>query len=120
MSAASIAVVIACVPALTASGRPTATYETKVRISANEPSFHGRVQSTFEPCEKRKVRLVRKSHTGNRLIGQDRTDGKGEWKVKVDELTLKSGEYYAWAKRKKMGSKIFVCKPDRSRAIDVD
>jgi hypothetical protein len=120
VSAAGIAVVVACVPVLTASGKPTATYATKVRISANEPAFHGRVQSTFEPCEKRKVRLVRKTDAGNKLIGEDRTDGKGEWKVKVDELTLKSGEYHAWAKRKKMGRKIFVCKPDRSRAIDVD
>ena len=55
-----------------------------------------------------------------KLIGKDRTDGKGEWKVPVDELTLKSGTYYAWSKRKKMGRKTFVCKPDRSRAIVID
>jgi hypothetical protein len=109
-----------CIPVLSASGKPTATYDTKVRISERPPAFHGRVQSTFEPCEKRKVRLVKKEEDGNKLLGKDRTDGKGQWKVPVDELTLKSGTYYAWAGRKKMGRKIFVCKPDRSRAIVID
>ncbi|MGH2961834.1 MAG: hypothetical protein ACRDL3_06540 [Solirubrobacterales bacterium] len=111
---------IACVPALTASGKPSANYETKVRISERSPAFHGRVQSTFEPCEKRRVRLVKKGEDGNKVMGEDRTDGKGTWKVRVDELTLKSGTYYAWAGRKKVGRKIFVCKPDRSRAIVID
>jgi hypothetical protein len=118
--AAIFAGAIACLPALSASGKPTATYDTKVRISERSPAFHGRVQSTFEPCEKRKVRLVKKSVDGNKLLGTARTDGKGEWKVPVDELTLKSGTYYAWSGRKKMGRKIFVCKPDRSRAIVID
>jgi hypothetical protein len=120
VSAAILAIAIGCLPVLSASGRPSATYATKVRISENEPAFHGRVQSTFEPCEKRKVRLVRKGEDGNKLIGEDRTDGKGQWKVRMEELTLKSGTYYAWSKRKKVGRKIFVCKPDRSRPIVID
>jgi hypothetical protein len=53
------------------------TCDTKVRISGEEPAFHGRVQSTFEPCEKRRVRLVRKGDERNKVIGEDHTDGKG-------------------------------------------
>jgi hypothetical protein len=120
VAAAIIAGALACVPALTASGKPSATYDTKVRISERPPAFHGRVQSTFEPCEKRRVRLVKKGEDGNKVMGEDRTNGKGEWKVRVNELTLKSGTYYAWSRRKKVGRKIFVCKPDRSRAIVID
>lgn len=118
--AAAIAVPVACLAPLAASGAPSTTYDTKVRISGEEPAFHGRVQSTFEPCEKRRVRLVKKSDEGNKVIGEDRTDGKGQWKVDVSELTVKSGTYYAWAGRKKVGRKIYVCKPDRSRAIVID
>jgi hypothetical protein len=120
VTAAIVAVGIASVPALTASGEPSANYETRVRISEREPAFHGRVQSTFEQCEKRRVRLVRKGEDANKVMGRDRTDGKGQWKVPVDELTLKSGTYYAWSGRKKMGRKIFVCKADRSRPIVID
>jgi hypothetical protein len=118
--AAVIAVPVVCLAPLAASGAPSTTYDTKVRISGEEPAFHGRVQSTFEPCEKRQVRLVKKSDEGNKVIGEDRTDGKGQWKVDVGELTVKSGTYYAWAGRKKVGRKIYVCKPDRSRAIVID
>jgi hypothetical protein len=40
--------------------------------------------------------------------------------VDVGELTLRSGTYYAWSGRKKVGRKIFVCKPGRSRPIVID
>jgi hypothetical protein len=120
VAAAIVAAGAVTVPALSAIGKPSANYETKVRISEREPAFHGRVQSTFEQCEKRRVRLVRKGESENKVMGMDRTDGKGQWRVPIDELTLKSGTYYAWSGRKKVGRKIFVCKPDRSRPIVID
>lgn len=49
MVAAAIAVPVACLAPLAATGAPSATYDTKMRISGEEPGFHGRVQSTFEP-----------------------------------------------------------------------
>jgi hypothetical protein len=119
-TAAALAGVVLGWAVIPAGGAPVTTYETKVRISERPPAFHGRVQSTFEPCEKRRVRLLKKRVEDNKLMGKDRTDGKGEWKVSVEELTLKSGAYFAKTARKKVGRKLFVCEADRSRPIVID
>ena len=120
VAAVAIALALASAAAVTAVGKPVARYETIVRISNNEPAFHGRVQSLYEECEKRRVKLIRKTVAGKAMLGKTRTDGKGGWEVELDELSLRPGRYYARAARKRTNDETFICQPDRSRAIEID
>lgn len=105
-----------------------ATFPTKVTISKQAPAFHGKVRSDEQRCVKqRKVKLLRRKRAGRpaKLLGTDRTDGRGRWEVtEPDEFTLKSGIYFARAPRKVLDatpmSVATVCDRDRSRKVVVD
>jgi hypothetical protein len=108
----------AAIPALATN---VVKIDSKVTISTRAPAFHGKVKSDRHACETgRKVKLFKRRHGPDRLLGHDRTNHDGKWKVGVDPLS--SGAYYAKVTRREEGTAgtIFVCRRDRSRTLVVD
>ena len=115
------AIATAAVAAIPALATNVVKIDSKVTISHRAPAFHGKVKSDNSGCESnRKVKVFRRHHGPDELLGHDRTDNRGKWKVVVDPLS--SGAYYARVKRRAEGTAgtIYVCKRDRSRTLIVD
>ena len=118
LGAAIATAAVAAIPALASN---VVRIDSKVRISHRAPAFHGKVRSDNNGCESnRKVKMFRRQHGPDELLGHDRTDHRGKWKVEVDPLS--SGAYYARVKRRAEGAAgtIFVCSRDRSKTVVVD
>ena len=96
------------------------TYSTDLYMSKKFPAFHGRVHSASHFCEaNRPVKLFR-TRTGNdKLLGVDRTDANGHWKVALGNR-LSSGVYYSRAPLYGSAALGITCRPDRSRIAVVD
>jgi hypothetical protein len=118
------ALIFAAVPGFALAGGPGQTVEldSNVKIREAFPAFHGKVKSHNAACvEQRRVKLFKERRSGGRkLLGFDQTDGDGKWFVEVDPL--KSGAYFAVAKRREEGTAgtIFVCLRARSKTVVVD
>jgi hypothetical protein len=115
---AALTAAIAAVPALATN---VVKIDSKVTISAHAPAFHGRVKSDNHACETgRKVKLFKRRHGPDHLLGHDETNHKGRWQVGVNPLS--SGAYYAKVTRREEGTAgtIYVCRRDRSRTRVVD
>jgi hypothetical protein len=115
---AALATAVAAVPALATN---VVKIDSKVTISAHAPAFHGRVKSDNHACETgRKVKLFKRRHGPDHLLGHDETNHKGRWQVGVNPLS--SGAYYAKVTRREEGTAgtIYVCRRDRSRTRVVD
>ena len=115
---AALATAVAAVPALATN---VVKIDSKVTISAHAPAFHGRVKSDNHACETgRKVKLFKRRHGPDHLLGHDETNHKGRWQVGVNPLS--SGAYYAKVTRREEGTAgtIYVCRRDRSRTVHVD
>jgi hypothetical protein len=115
---AALATAFAAVPALATN---VVKIDSKVTISAHAPAFHGRVKSDNHACETgRKVKLFKRRHGPDHLLGHDETNHKGRWQVGVNPLS--SGAYYAKVTRREEGTAgtIYVCRRDRSRTRVVD
>jgi hypothetical protein len=111
-------VAIAAIPALATQ---TVKIDSKVTISSNAPAFHGQVKSDKFACERqRKVKLFRQRFGPDKLLGKDKSNNHGKWKIVVDPL--KSGAYYAKLVRREEGTAgtIFVCRGDRSKTVVID
>jgi hypothetical protein len=93
-----------------------------VKIRDGFPAFHGKVTAHNAACvEQRRVKLFKERRNGGRkLLGFDQTDNDGKWLVEVDPL--KSGAYFAVAKRREEGTAgtIYVCLRKKSRTVAVD
>ncbi len=93
-----------------------------VKIRDGFPAFHGKVKAHNAACvEQRRVKLFKERRNGGRkLLGFDQTDNDGKWLVEVDPL--KSGAYFAVAKRREEGTAgtIYVCLRKKSRTVAVD
>ena len=93
-----------------------------VKIRDGFPAFHGKVKAHNAACvEQRRVKLFKERRNGGRkLLGFDQTDDDGKWLVEVDPL--KSGAYFAVAKRREEGTAgtIYVCLRKKSRTVAVD
>jgi hypothetical protein len=112
------AAALLAVPALATN---TVKIDSKVTISTQPPAFHGHVKSIKHACEiQRKVKLFKERPGADKLLGTDKTNHLGRWKVVV--TPLKSGAYYAKVVRREEGTAgtIFVCRGDRSKVIVVD
>ncbi|HMC06091.1 MAG TPA: hypothetical protein VKG89_01725 [Solirubrobacterales bacterium] len=112
------ALAVVAVPALATQ---TVKIDSKVTMSSQAPAFHGKVKSDNHACEtQRKVKLFRQKSGPDKLLGTDKTNHLGRWKIVVDPL--KSGAYYAKVVRRSEGTAgtIFVCRADRSKVIAVD
>jgi hypothetical protein len=110
---AASAVAVAGVFAATALA---ADVETKVKIADGPPAFHGKVKADNEKCvELRKVKLIKKKASGNKVKGKDNTDMNGKWEI---EVNLKSGTYFAKAPERKVGNT--TCLKGKSKEVVVD
>ena len=117
-AALTLALALVAVPALATH---TVKINSRVTISSRPPAFHGHVKSPNHACEiQRKVKLFRQRNGPDKLLGKDKTNHHGRWKIVVDPL--KSGAYYAKVVRRSEGAAgtIFVCRGDRSKTIVVD
>jgi hypothetical protein len=107
-----VGLALVAVPALATQ---TKKIDSKITLPPNEPAFHGRVESRNPACERqRKVKLF-KQHSGpDKLLGTDKTNNHGKWKILVNPL--KPGGYYAKVVRREEGTAgtIFICRGDRS------
>ena len=95
-------------------------YESHIGISEMPPAFHGDVDAEVPQCvPSRIVRLYREKDGDDKLLGQDQTDGTGEWAItEPGDFTLKSGVYYAKVTATLVGGN--RCQKDRSRKLFVD
>jgi hypothetical protein len=113
-----VALAVVAIPALATQ---TVKINSRVTISTNAPAFHGQVKSKNFACERqRKVKLFKQRSGPDKLLGKDKSNNHGKWKIVVDPL--KSGAYYAKLKRREEGTAgtIFVCRGDRSKTVVVD
>ncbi len=86
-------------------------------ISERVPAFNGAIRSSARACESgRRVQLIRKTSSGKRLIGRDRSSARGRWRIPADPL--KPGAYYARAKPKRAGSA--SCRAGRSDVVVIE
>jgi hypothetical protein len=121
------AVLAAALAALasTALAGDVATFDTKVGIANQAPAFHGKLRSDEPACvEDRRVKLLRRTRPGRpaRVLGRDKTGRRGRWAItEPDEFTLRSGIYFARAKRKIIKTPLpTICDRGRSKKIFVD
>lgn len=117
------ALALIAVPAVAFAGAgQTVELNSQVKIRDNFPAFHGKVKAQNPACaEQRRVKLFKQRRNGGRkLLGFDQTDDDGRWFVEVDPL--RSGAYFAVAKRREEGTAgtIFVCLRAKSRTLAVD
>ena len=104
------------------------SFPTELKIRDSFPAFHGKVRSAAPPCEPdRRVKLFKERRNGgSKLLGRTDSNERGKWEILVDPL--KSGAYYAKAKRhivpadrRRAGTGgLIVCEPDFSRTLVVD
>jgi hypothetical protein len=85
--------------------------------------FHGRVKSSEHTCEvQRKVKMFSVSvRPGrDRLVGTDRSNRHGKWRVVV-EMARGQHRFYAKVVRREVrtAGTTFVCRGDRSRLLDL-
>jgi hypothetical protein len=110
---------LVAISATAVAGGPGQTVEidSRIKIRQSFPAFHGKVKSDNMACvQQRRAKLFKQKRNGDKkLLGFDRTNAEGKWKVIVDPL--KSGVYYAVVKRREEGTAgtTFVCLRDKSR-----
>jgi len=102
-----------------------ATFDTKVGIANRAPAFHGKLRSDENACvADRRVKLLRRIRPGRpaKVLGRDKTRNNGRWAItEPDEFTLKSGLYFARAKRRIIETPLpTICDRGRSKKIFVD
>ena len=100
----------------------TVEIATQLKLNSHAPSFHGKVTADNDACAiQRKVKMYVRYGTGPRkLLGSTEADVHGKWKIKVTDI--KSGEYYATAKRTEEGAAgtIYVCLKAKSNSLVAD
>ncbi len=121
-TAASIAlggaVAVAAIVPASAQDMPI---ETKLKLRNSAPAFHGKVKASSDVCVTgRKVRLFKVKKGEDKLLGKDRADAKGGWKILK---TPKSGVYYAKVKEIAAGgeeSPAVLCLKAKSNKVAID
>jgi len=99
---------------------PTKTYATKLVMSEKFPAFHGQLESKNKFCiGARPVKLYRERSGPDKLLGTDRSDGSGAWKVSLGNKLI-SGAYYSLAPVFGSASLGITCKADKSQVAVVD
>jgi hypothetical protein len=102
---------------------PTVFDKFKYKNDGNsKPEFSGKIASPEDKCVKgRDVKLFRKKNGDSKKIGKDSSDGKGKFKIKLDDDPPKSGKYYAEVEQKKFGQSgdKTTCKPTKSGKVEI-
>ncbi len=110
---------LALIGAFAAPSGAGMTYGTHLYMSKKFPAFHGKVHSPSAFCrESRKVKLYRIRNGPDKLLGSDRSEDNGTWKVRVGKLS--SGAYYSRTGRYGSAALGITCRADRSRIVGVD
>lgn len=114
-----IAVACAALLALTASAAARGTFNSKIKVYNSFPAFHGKVNSDGpEFClSHRKVKMYKQRRGPDRLLGKDRTNDRGRWRVRFEPP---SGAYYARVKKLSSASIGITCRRDKSNVIVID
>jgi hypothetical protein len=115
------ALAVATAAAIPALGASTVKVKSRISMPDNSPAFHGRVKSANDDCVRhRKVKLFKKRNGQDKVLGKDKTNHDGKWKVKVDPL--KSGAYYAKVLRSEQHGKgkTLICKSATSITAHID
>src|ERR1700759_2705091 len=90
----------------------THDYATHLRLSAKAPAFHGNVKSSADVCRQhRLVRMFKKKDGKDKLLGTDRSEDNGDWKVSHPNLA--SGIYYARVTKGGSASLGITCEKDK-------
>jgi hypothetical protein len=113
LAALAVALVALLLPAGAASGGKT--YKTKIVVSTDPPTLHGKLVSGYGPCiADRTVKLFREQSGPDELIGVDARTGflYGKWSIPLGKAPT-PGTYYA--KATVQGD----CLPGRSKRITV-
>ena len=100
---------LALLCALAAPSGAGTSFRTHLYMSKKFPAFHGRIHSPNAFC-------IRSGP--DKLLGVDRSEDNGTWKVKVEKLS--TGAYYSQTRRYGSAALGIVCRPDRSRIAGVD
>ena len=79
--------------------------------------FHGRVESTKHACEVHRTVKVFKQHRADQLVGKDRSNRSGRWRVV--QRPPQRGLYYAKVLRREKETAGIVCRADRSKGFDL-
>jgi hypothetical protein len=96
------------------------TYSSRLYMSEKFPAFHGRIHSASNFCEAdRRVKLFKVRPGKDKLLGVDRSDDNGHWKVALGNQ-LVSGVYYSKAPLYGSASLGITCLPDTSQMAVVD
>jgi 5-hydroxyisourate hydrolase-like protein (transthyretin family) len=88
------------------------THFTKFKLERNSSSteFKGKIDSSKSKCVKgRKVKLIRKHNGNKKTLGDDKTNKKGKFDIKLSTGHPKNGKYYARVKKKKFDNDEKVC-----------
>ena len=96
------------------------TFFTKFKLERNSSSseFKGKIDSSKSKCVKgRKVKLIRKHNGNKKTLGDDKTNSKGKFNIKLSTGNPKNGKYYAKAKKKKFDSDQKICLSETSGSI---
>jgi len=122
IAAAAAAGAVAAVAAIPAEATRRVFIDSRIGVARAAPAFHGYVHSRHHDfcAPERKVKVFRERPGKDELLGTDKTNEKGFWRVIVDPLA--SGAYYAKVTRLATGAAgtIYVCRADRSRVLVVD
>ncbi len=98
------------------------TFFTKFKLERNSSSseFKGKIDSSKSKCVKgRKVKLIRKHNGNKKTLGDDKTNSKGKFNIKLSTGNPKNGKYYAKAKKKKFDSDQKICLSETSGSIKI-
>ena len=98
------------------------TFFTKFKLERNSSSseFKGKIDSSKSKCVKgRKVKLIRKHNGNKKTLGDDKTNSKGKFNIKLSTGNPKNGKYYAKAKKKKFDSDQKICLSETSGSVKI-
>ena len=121
----ALVVALACLSIGAVSALAAHKFRTRVTIHFVEGTtpygadkFKGKVKSKKAKCERRRKVTVKRVQPGpDQVIGVDRSDGSGRWKVVVAG-SAPSGQYFAVAKKRTLKSGA-VCKKGKSDTVAV-
>ena len=117
--ALAIAICLASFAALSSVATARLTFDSTIKLYNSAPAFHGRVNSEGGSfcVQNRKVKMFKQRNGPDRLLGKDRTNPEGRWRI---NFPPPSGTYYAKVKQLSSASLDVTCRRDKSNVIVID
>jgi hypothetical protein len=117
--ALAIALLLGSFMALCSVATARLTFDSTIKLYDSAPAFHGKVNSEGGSfcIENRKVKMLKQRNGPDRLLGKDRTNHKGRWRI---NFAPPSGVYYARVKELSSASLMVTCRRDKSNVIVID